>query len=452
MPFSFRSATACSTRACRSEVAVGIMARSLDPRMRRARGRGLLLALMTVSALSVVFSVFLDSAAQRHRREGYQTAITIRARVTSHAGAILNNDESKLPSVDEYVARECKAVNKTFAKLIDHSLRHWRGNGMSHLGISNTSLQYIYILDNQLHMSKGTQRRKLMPSYFRLLKQLRLKALLPNLMLPFNPDDNPVEHLGRLPVPTLSFCSTPEYADILFPNVIEGDVIEQDKVLEYSTRGLHRAVFRGTTDAHQGWPKGRNALLRLGLERPDLIDSGLSRWSDDVMNGSLPDKRLLKPSISFEEQAAMYRYLVWAPGNCASVRLALQLSADALVFKINSLEGEWYYPLLKPFVHYIPLEANDTHVNLEQRILWARQHPHEVAAITQAARAFAKVYLSPSGRDCYALQLLQQLHDLTNEPVTLPKWSVRVSDCNKLDQCREPAWFTLYFCKTFRLC
>lgn len=30
-----------------------------------------------------------------------------------------------------------------------------------------------------------------------------------------------------------------------------------------------------------------------------------------------------------------YKYLVWVPGNCASVRLALQLASDAAVLKVQ---------------------------------------------------------------------------------------------------------------------
>lgn len=32
-----------------------------------------------------------------------------------------------------------------------------------------------------------------------------------------------------------------------------------------------------------------------------------------------------------------YKYLVWVPGNCASVRLALQLASDAAVLKVIAL-------------------------------------------------------------------------------------------------------------------
>ena len=134
----------------------------------------------------------------------------------------------------------------------------------------------------------------------------------------------------------------------------------------------------------------------------------------------------------------MYKYFIWAPGNCASVRLALQLASDALVFKIDNDEAEWYYPLLKPFVHYVPLEANNTHVNLEDMMHWASQHPDKVQSIINEANKFTELYLSPNGRDCYALQLIQKLHKVMPTNFTLPALAVNVTACDPLDHCPEP--------------
>lgn len=53
-----------------------------------------------------------------------------------------------------------------------------------------------------------------------------------------------------------------------------------------------------------------------------------------------------------------YKYLLWVPGNCAALRLAAQLSSDAAVFKLDSPEIEWYYPLLQPWIHYIPVRCH----------------------------------------------------------------------------------------------
>lgn len=85
-----------------------------------------------------------------------------------------------------------------------------------------------------------------------------------------------------------------------------------------------------------------------------------------------------------------YKYLVWAPGNCASVRLAKQLAADALVLKLNSVEHEWYYPLLQPYQQFVPVWVNTTgpqgnlsllnasSVGIAEAVRWAEGHPQEV--------------------------------------------------------------------------
>ena len=48
----------------------------------------------------------------------------------------------------------------------------------------------------------------------------------------------------------------------------------------------------------------------------------------------MPDKSQRYPSILSCVQVDKYKYLVWVPGNCASVRLALQLASDAAVLKV----------------------------------------------------------------------------------------------------------------------
>ena len=48
----------------------------------------------------------------------------------------------------------------------------------------------------------------------------------------------------------------------------------------------------------------------------------------------MPDKSQRHPSMSMCMQVDKYKYLVWVPGNCASVRLALQLASDAAVLKV----------------------------------------------------------------------------------------------------------------------
>lgn len=52
-------------------------------------------------------------------------------------------------------------------------------------------------------------------------------------------------------------------------------------------------------DAAGAFEKGRSALLALGLQRPDIIDSGVKDW-DEARWG--PHEGRLKPSMSVREQ------------------------------------------------------------------------------------------------------------------------------------------------------
>lgn len=59
-------------------------------------------------------------------------------------------------------------------------------------------------------------------------------------------------------------------------------------------------MWRGSTGGFGGLVKGRAALLNLGLQRPDLIDSGVLDWD---VNRYGDDGGRLKEKMSFGEQA-----------------------------------------------------------------------------------------------------------------------------------------------------
>lgn len=169
-------------------------------------------------------------------------------------------------------------------------------------------------------------------------------------------------------------------------------------------------VWRGTTGGFGGLKKGRQVVLQLGMQRPDLVDSGVSDWNEASLG---PDEGKLKPFMPMREQVNRFKYQVWLPGNCASIRLSLQLAADSAVFKVEHDDMEWYYPLLKPYVHYIPVLANETHTDLLDQLSWAESHPDAVRQIVLSANHFAHRYLSGAARDCYFMQLLRRYRHLT---------------------------------------
>ena len=68
-------------------------------------------------------------------------------------------------------------------------------------------------------------------------------------------------------------------------------------------------------------------------------------------------------------QVAQYKYVVNVEGNCAALRLKYLLAGPSAVFFVQSDEIEWFYPLLKPFVHYIPVTFRRTGNLFIKRIL-----------------------------------------------------------------------------------
>ena len=60
---------------------------------------------------------------------------------------------------------------------------------------------------------------------------------------------------------------------------------------------------------------------------------------------------------SFASNCA-YKYLLHIDGNLASSRLASELHVGSTIFKQDSFSSEYFYPLLRPWEHYIPLATN----------------------------------------------------------------------------------------------
>lgn len=84
-----------------------------------------------------------------------------------------------------------------------------------------------------------------------------------------------------------------------------------------------------------------------------------------------------------------------------------------------------YYPMLKPYVHYIPVEARpDGSTDLIEQIDWAENNPDKVGEIVSESTKFAIQHLLPtSSRDCYSIMLLEKYSGLIKdiEKLKVPK-------------------------------
>lgn len=97
--------------------------------------------------------------------------------------------------------------------------------------------------------------------------------------------------------------------------------------------------------------------MRFSRERPDLADARFTMrgpqvtedgW--DAMRAALNASHTEAPFIDMHEQATSSRYLASLDGNGWAARLPFLLCSGSLVLKQDSDLGEFWYPLLKPYV------------------------------------------------------------------------------------------------------
>ena len=107
-----------------------------------------------------------------------------------------------------------------------------------------------------------------------------------------------------------------------------------------------------------------------------------------------------------------FKYLLHVDGNVASSRLASELHVGSVIFKQDSFSSEYFYPLLTPYVHYVPVAVNLEDV--EQKLRWVKAHPRKARRIADEGRRFAKEHLHVGSISCYWWQLLSAFAELQN--------------------------------------
>ena len=186
-----------------------------------------------------------------------------------------------------------------------------------------------------------------------------------------------------------------------------------------------RLFFRGggctgPTEAYRAWSwrfYNRKRIARLSHAHPDLLDAGILDWcgSRKVSKLEFPwDKQMVDemrreaPTVGRVPwaKACHYRYVLNLDGNAAASRLASLFHSGSAVFLPDSPFYEWFYPLLRPWVHYVPVGRQLDDVL--DRVRWANAHPDEVAAIARRGAAFAKQHLHTHTVACYWWQLLTE--------------------------------------------
>ncbi|XP_065352937.1 O-glucosyltransferase rumi homolog isoform X2 [Cloeon dipterum] len=243
---------------------------------------------------------------------------------------------------------------------------------------------------------------------------------LPDLEMVVNVRDWPqaLKRFDRLPV--LSFSKTSDYWDISYP---AWAFWEGGPAIQLYPRGLGRwgELRRSLQDAAQRWPwdakhrraffRGsrtsaeRDALVLLSRARPDLVDAAYTKnqaWKSpkDTLGASPAEEVPL-------EEHCKFRYLFNLRGVAASFRFKHLFLCGSLVVHVGSEWTEFFYHAMRPWVHYIPLDADASQDQIRQLIEFAMENDDAVWEIAEQGRFFIEKQLRPKDVTCYWTHLLK---------------------------------------------
>lgn len=122
-------------------------------------------------------------------------------------------------------------------------------------------------------------------------------------------------------------------------------------------------------------------------------------------------ENLLGESLTPIEQSH-YKYIIHLPGHSCAYRLTLEMFFGSVLLIYPSKTHLWFFPMLKPYVHYIPLNDGFQEENILSTIKWCKDNDEKCKEIANNSRKFAEKYLNRE----YALDFLEKkLNQLAKE-------------------------------------
>nr|XP_021182542.2 O-glucosyltransferase rumi homolog [Helicoverpa armigera] len=324
-------------------------------------------------------------------------------------------------AVSQYVP--CKSTNcSCHASVIDQDLAPFRDGITKQLfNKARAKATKYQIIDGKLYREKECHFPARCAGVEHYLTALAPK--MPDLELALNTRDWPQVNpgWGHPKAPVFSFSKTKDYYDIMYPawSFWEGGPaislyptgigrwdkhrISISKAAEKWPWGKkeERAFFRGSRTSEE-----RDALILLSRSEPDLVDAQYTKnqaWKSDMDTLYAPPAS----EVPFEDHCK-YKYVFNYRGVAASFRFKHLFLCKSLVFHVGDQWLEFFYPSLKPWVHYVPISTDATQEEIKDLINFFKENDSLGNEI--ANRGFQHIWDHLTDKDvkCYWRKLLKK--------------------------------------------
>lgn len=248
-----------------------------------------------------------------------------------------------------------------------------------------------------------------------------------------------VSHNYTSHTPLLCFCTTENFSDLCIPTWEDwciGSQLLTNKFFVESCKSYTFAnvawkdkkpvaIWRGssTGDGVDVDSNSRLKLMLIKLMSNGSLDAGITKWNlrPRIVNGVMQtlcvntpplDKIFASnhtaPKLSIAEQQ-QFKYIVNVDGHVSSFRLSYELGMGSVILLAKSQYYLWYTKSLKPYVHYVPVEADLS--DLLDKISWCQTHDTECQTIASNAKLFFDKYINCQYMSSYVASLLNTLAD-----------------------------------------
>ena len=277
-------------------------------------------------------------------------------------------------------------------------------------------------------------------SIYKLLKRLNDRGLLPKTTMLFYFGDGVTQELYKkglyqlsLDMPVFVFAVDKSLPDsdryILFP---DGYTMNESHEKEVPYWHGWKRIYKEIADASQqySWQqksdiafwRGRltdcfftqsceqSARLSLVQDYQDdkRVDASFVTASIfDISKREQKYKHLYSQAFVDRQDQLLYKYLLNIDGATSTYPGYLwRLYSNSLVLKQESSHVQWFYPLFKPYEHYVPI--NHDLSDLSQKLDWLEVNDDKVQKIALNATNQVEQYLSPDLIDAYIVALINR--------------------------------------------
>ncbi|GJQ82189.1 hypothetical protein Trydic_g6017 [Trypoxylus dichotomus] len=273
---------------------------------------------------------------------------------------------------------------------------------------------------------------------------LELLPDLPNMEFVVNTRDWPQIHKQYgVFGPVFSFSKSNDYYDIMYPawafweggpaielyprGIGRWDIHRKQlsKIADEITweKKINKAFFRGSRTSSE-----RDPLVLLSREEPELVDAQYTKnqaWKSDADTLHAPPAS----ETSFADHCK-YKYLFNFRGVAASFRLKHILLCKSLVFHVGNEWLEFFYSALKPWIHYIPVDAKATKEDIKDLIEFVKDHDDIAKEIAENGYLMIWDNLKMKDVSCYWKKLLKQYAKLLKYEPVLDRDTIEIKKAN----------------------